>query len=101
MKPFLLSCSINGVAGMIAMLPGMKGTGNGITTIPGMLLYIYKPSMLVMYVALALATFITAFCLCWFFAVPPEVIETKRPAKKDVPQPASLFRRLSRMCRAL
>ncbi len=88
MKPFLLSCSINGVAGMIAMLLGMKGTGNGITTIPGMLLYIYTPSQLAMYVVLALATFITAFSLCWFFAVPPEVMETDKAVKKDAPQPA-------------
>ncbi len=88
MKPFLLSCSINGVAGMIAMLLGMKGTGNGITTVPGMLLYIYTPSQLSMYVVLALATFITAFSLCWFFAVPPEVMETDKAAKKDAPRPA-------------
>ena len=87
MKPFLLSCSINGVAGMIAMLLGMKGTGNGITTIPGMLLYIYKPSQLVMYVVLATAVFITAFSLCWFFAVPPEVMETEKAVKKEAPNP--------------
>lgn len=54
LKPFLLSCSINGIAGMTAMLLGMKGTGNGITTIPGMLLYIYSPSQILMYVILAL-----------------------------------------------
>lgn len=65
------------------------GTGNGITTIPGMLLYIYSPSQLIMYVVLALSVFITAFCLCWFFAVPPEVMETDAAAKKDVPKPAS------------
>ena len=88
MKPFLLSCSINGIAGMIAMLLGMKGTGNGITTIPGLLLYIYSPSQLIMYIVLALAVFISAFCLCWFFAVPPEVMETEGAAKKDAPKPA-------------
>lgn len=88
MKPFLLSCSINGVAGMIAMLLGMKGTGNGITTIPGMLLYIYSPSQLAMYVILALATFVTAFSLCWFFAVPPEVMEDASAVKKDALKPA-------------
>lgn len=32
-----------------------------------------------MYVILAIATFIIAFCLCWFFAVPPEVMETESP----------------------
>lgn len=92
MKPFLLSCSINGVAGMIAMLLGMKGTGNGITTIPGLLLYIYSPSQLMMYVALALTTFAVAFCLCWFFAVPPEVMEVDAPkgSKKDVPALAQI-----------
>lgn len=88
MKPFLLSCSINGVAGMAAMLLGMKGTGNGITTIPGMLLYIYSPSQLIMYVILALSVFIAAFCLCWFFAVPPEVMETDTAVKKEAPKPA-------------
>ena len=87
MKPFLLSCSINGVAGMIAMLLGMKGTGNGITTIPGLLLYIYSPSQLMMYVLLAIATFAVAFSLCWFFAVPPEVMEAEAPkgGKKKFP----------------
>lgn len=79
MKPFLLSCSINGIAGMIAMLLGMKGMGNGITTIPELLLYIYSPSQMAMYIILAIATFIIAFCLCWFFAVPPEVMETESP----------------------
>ena len=88
MKPFLLSCSINGIAGMIAMLLGMKGTGNGITTIPGMLLYIYSPYQLIMYVILALSVFIVAFCLCWFFAVPPEVMETDTAVKKEVSTPA-------------
>lgn len=92
MKPFLLSCSINGVAGMIAMLLGMKGTGNGITTIPGLLLYIYSPSQLMMYVMLAIATFIVAFGLCWFFAVPPEVMETESPkgSKKESPAAAPI-----------
>lgn len=94
MKPFLLSCSINGIAGMIAMLLGMKGTGNGITTIPGMLLYIYSPSQLVKYILLAVSVFATAFCLCWFFAVPPEVMEVDvkknvpKDVPKDVPKPA-------------
>ncbi len=92
-KPFLLSCSINGIAGMIAMLLGMKGTGNGITTIPGLLLYIYSPSQLMMYVLLAIATFVIAFCLCWFFAVPSEVMEIDTPKgdKKEVPPAPAAF----------
>lgn len=92
MKPFLLSCSINGVAGMIAMLLGMKGTGNGITTIPGLLLYIYSPSQLMMYVILALTTFAVAFGLCWFFAVPPEAMEADslKGSKKAAPAPAPI-----------
>ncbi len=90
LKPFLLSCSINGIAGMIAMLLGMKGTGNGITTIPGMLLYIYSPSQIAMYVVLAIAVFATAFSLTWLFAVPPEVMEADAPKNnKKTPEPAS------------
>ena len=91
LKPFLLSCSINGVAGMIAMLLGMKGTGNGITTIPGMLLYIYSPTQILMYIVLAAAVFATAFSLTWMFAVPPEVMEADAPkgAKKAEPAPGS------------
>ncbi len=92
MKPFLLSCSINGIAGMIAMLLGMKGTGNGITTIPGLLLYIYAPSQLMMDVILAIATFAVAFSLCWFFAVPPEAMEADKPkgSKKGTPAQAAI-----------
>ena len=75
LKPFILSCCVNGVAGMIAMLLGMQGSGNGITTIPGILLYIYSTNQLVMYILLAAATFASAFVLAWMFAVPKEVME--------------------------
>ncbi len=89
LKPFLLSCSINGIAGMTAMLLGMKGTGNGITTIPGMLLYIYSPSQILMYVILAAVVFALAFTLTWLFAVPPEVMEADAPkGGKSSPAPA-------------
>lgn len=74
LKPFILSCCVNGVAGMIAMLIGLKGTGNGITTIPGILLYVYSPGQLIMYILLAAGVFATAFALTWFFAVPKEVM---------------------------
>lgn len=89
LKPFLLSCSINGIAGMTAMLLGMKGTGNGITTIPGMLLYIYSPSQIIMYVVLAVIVFAVAFGSTWLFAVPPEVMEADAPkGSKSAPAPA-------------
>ena len=89
LKPFLLSCSINGIAGMTAMLLGMKGTGNGITTIPGMLLYIYSPSQILMYVILAAVVFALAFTLTRLFAVPPEVMEADAPkGGKSSPAPA-------------
>ena len=74
-KPFILSCCVNGVAGMIAMIIGLQGTGNGITTIPGILLYIYSPHQLIMYIILAAVTFISAFVLAWIFVVPKEVME--------------------------
>ena len=88
LKPFLLSCSINGIAGMIAMLLGMKGTGNGITTIPGMLLYIYSPTQILMYIVLAAAIFATAFSLTWMFAVPPEVMEPDAPKGSKITEAA-------------
>ncbi len=75
LKPFILSCCVNGVAGMVAMWLGLKGSGNGITTIPGILLYIYSSNQLIMYVLLAAAVFATAFILTWLFAVPKEVME--------------------------
>lgn len=74
-KPFILSCIVNGVAGMIVILIGLKGTGNGITTIPGILLYIYSMHQLLFYIILAIGVFATAFLLTWFFAVPKEVME--------------------------
>lgn len=74
-KPFILSCCVNGVAGMLAMMIGLQGTGNGITTIPGVLLYIYSPNQLMMYIFLAAATFATAFILAWLFVVPKEVMK--------------------------
>lgn len=72
--PFILSCCINGIAGMLAMIIGLQGTGNGITTIPGILLYVYSPKQLILYIVLAAATFITAFITTWLFAVPKEVM---------------------------
>lgn len=75
LKPFLLSCSINGVAGMIVMILGLKGTGNGITTIPGILLYIYSGNQLLVYLIMAVLVFAAAFSLTWFFAVPKEVMK--------------------------
>ena len=74
-KPFLLSCCINGIAGMIVTILGLQGTANGITTIPGMLLYIYSPYQIGFYVLCAAATFAIAFALAWFFAVPEEAME--------------------------
>ena len=60
---------------LIAMIIGLQGTGNGITTIPGILLYIYSPHQLIMYIILAAATFASAFALAWLFVVPKEVME--------------------------
>ena len=58
-----------------------------------MLLYIYSPSQLAIYIILALATFATAFCLCWFFAVTAEVMETDAPKneKKETPPVPAAF----------
>lgn len=74
-KPFLMMCLASGFAGMASNLLGLQGTGNGISTLPGILLFIYSPSQLLGFVVIAAATFVLSFALTWFFAVPAEVME--------------------------
>lgn len=74
-KPFMMMCLASGFAGMASNLLGLQGTGNGISTLPGILLFIYSPSQLLGFVVIAVATFALAFALTWFFAVPREAME--------------------------
>lgn len=74
-KPFMMMCLASGFAGMASNLLGLQGTGNGISTIPGLLLYIYTPKQFIGYIVISILTFILAFALTWFFAIPKEVLE--------------------------
>ena len=71
----MMMCLASGFAGMASNLLGLQGTGNGISTLPGILLFIYSPSQLLGFVVIAVATFALAFALTWFFAVPREAME--------------------------
>lgn len=73
-KPFLMMCLASGFAGMASNLLGLQGTGNGISTLPGILLFIYSPSQLIGFIVVAVLTFVLSFALTWFFAVPEEVM---------------------------
>ena len=48
-KPFMMMCLASGFAGMASNLLGLQGTGNGISTLPGILLFIYSPGQLLGY----------------------------------------------------
>lgn len=73
-KPFILMCLVSGLGGMASMLVGLKATANGVSTIPGLILYIYEPRQLIFYILIAVMTFALAFVLTWFFAVPKDVL---------------------------
>ena len=74
-KPFIILCIASGIGGMASSLLGLQGTGNGVSTVPGVLLYIYSPYQLLGYVGVAIATFVIAFVLTWLFAIPKQVLE--------------------------
>jgi len=67
-------CLVSGLGGMASMLVGLKATANGVSTIPGLILYIYEPRQLIFYILIAVMTFALAFVLTWFFAVPKDVL---------------------------
>lgn len=74
-KPFMILCFASGIGGMVSSLLGLQGTGNGISTVPGVLLYMYSPAQLFGYIGVAVLTFVIAFVLTWLFATPKEVLE--------------------------
>lgn len=67
-RPFMIMCLCSGFAGMASSLLGLQGTGNGISTIPGLLLFVYSPYQLLCYIGVAIFTFAITFAATWFFA---------------------------------
>ena len=59
----------------MSSLLGLQGTGNGVSTVPGVLLYMYSPYQFLGYIGVAVATFAIAFILTWLFATPKQVLE--------------------------
>lgn len=74
-KPFIILCIASGIGGMISSLLGLQGTGNGVSTVPGILLYMYSPYQLFGYAGVAVVTFAIAFVLTWLFGTPKQVLE--------------------------
>lgn len=74
-KPMITGAAASAITGMLTILAGLKGTANGVTCIPGILLYIYSGRQMLLYILLSIATIVLSFTLTWFFAVPEELME--------------------------
>lgn len=74
-KPMITGAVASAITGMLCVIFGLRGTANGVTCIPGVLLYIYDNHQLLLYVLLSILTIVLSFTFTWFFAVPKEVME--------------------------
>ena len=73
-KPFFLSLIGGAIGGGLASLLGLAGTGNGITIIPGTLLYIGNGQLL-QYILMVAVSFALGFALTYMFGYEDEVEE--------------------------
>ena len=73
-KPFFLSLIGGAIGGGLASLLGLAGTGNGITIIPGTLLYIGNGQLL-QYLLMVAVSFALGFALTYMFGYEDEVEE--------------------------
>ena len=74
-KPMVCGAIAAGITGLIARLLNLQATANGVTGIPGALLYIYDSKQLIGYIAVALITVVLSFTITWFFGVPDEYMQ--------------------------
>ena len=74
-KPFFLSLIAGAVGGGLASILGLAGTGNGITIIPGTMLYIGNGQLL-QYLLMVAVSFALGFALTYMFGYEDEVEET-------------------------
>ena len=74
-KPMVCGAIAAGITGLIARLLNLQATANGVTGIPGALLYIYDSKQLIGYIAVALITVVLSFTITWFFGVPNEYMQ--------------------------
>lgn len=80
-KPFFLSLIAGAIGGAFASILGLAGTGNGITIIPGTMLYIGNGQLL-LYLLMVAVSFALGFALTYMFGYEDEVTEGVAPAKK-------------------
>ena len=73
-KPFFLSLIAGAVGGGLASILGLAGTGNGITIIPGTMLYIGN-GQLPLYLLMVAVSFALGFALTYMFGYEDEVEE--------------------------
>ena len=73
-KPFFLSLIAGAIGGGLASILGLAGTGNGITIIPGTMLYIGN-GQLAQYLLMVAVSFALGFALTYMFGYEDEVEE--------------------------
>ena len=73
-KPFFLSLIAGAIGGGLASILGLAGTGNGITVIPGTMLYIGNGQLL-QYLLMVAVSFALGFALTYMFGYEDEVEE--------------------------
>ena len=95
-KPFFLSLIAGAVGGGLASILGLAGTGNGITIIPGTMLYVGN-GQLAQYLLMVAVSFVLGFALTYMFGYEDEKevateVETERLVQEETTGniPASL-----------
>lgn len=79
LKPMYIMLAVSGVSGALLSIFNVKSNSYGLGGIPSVLMYIYEWKQILLYAAIAIFAFTSAFVLTWTFAVPDEVMqETKK-----------------------
>lgn len=86
-KPFFLSLIAGAIGGGLASILGLAGTGNGITIIPGTILYIGN-GQLAQYLLMVAVSFVLGFALTYMFGYEDEKevateVETERLVQEE------------------
>ena len=83
LKPFFLSLIAGAIGGGLASILGLAGTGNGITVIPGTMLYIGN-GQLAQYLLMVAVSFVLGFALTYMFGYEDEKeVETERLVQEE------------------
>ncbi|VRK58188.1 putative sucrose-specific phosphotransferase system (PTS), IIABC component [Streptococcus pneumoniae] len=82
-KPFFLSLIAGAIGGGLASIIGLTGTGNGITIIPGTMLYVGN-GQLPQYLLMVAVSFALGFALTYMFGYEDEVDATAAAKQAEV-----------------